>query len=123
MKKTYIDSGSTGLPFSEAVEANGLVFVSGQVHLDEEGQLAGNDIQEKTHLTMKNVQRILESAGLSFADVVKVEIFLPDLSNGAEVSKVYETYLTHPFPTRAMLGVKALPLGADIEITAIAAQS
>jgi 2-iminobutanoate/2-iminopropanoate deaminase len=108
------------LPFSEAVDAGGFVFISGQVHSDELGNLVGVGMEEKTHQTMKNVQHILKQAGLTFNDVVKMEIFLPDLSERALVSKVYESYLNHPFPARAMIGVKELPMGADIEITAIA---
>lgn len=120
MKKAYSSSEETGLPFSEAMEVNGIVYISGQMHLDDAGNLAGTDLKEKTHLTMKNVGKVLTSAGLSFADVVKMEIFLPDLSERNEVSEVYTSYLTHPYPTRAMVGVKELPMGADIEITAVA---
>ena len=69
---------------------------------------------------MQNVQRILTIAGLDFSDVVKMEIFLPDLSHRVEVSSVYESYLVHPFPVRAMIGIASLPLGADIEIVATA---
>lgn len=123
MKKSYLSSNETGLPFSEVIEVNGIVYISGQIHLDETGDLAGADIKEKTHLTMKNVSNALALAGLTFADVVKMEIFLPDLSERNEVSEVYASYLSHPYPTRAMIGVKELPMGADIEITAIAIRS
>ncbi len=120
MKKAFITSNETDLPFSEAVQAGGFLFISGQVHSNEAGDLIGTTIEEKTHTTMQNVKRVLETAGYTFADVVKMEIFLPELSHRKAVSAVYESYLTHPFPTRAMLGVKELPQGADIEITAIA---
>ncbi len=120
MKKAYIDSEETGLPFSEAIEVNGIVFISGQIHADQEGNLIEGDIKEKTHQVMKNIQNVLTTAELAFSDVVKMEIFLADLSHRGEVSDVYESYLSHPYPTRAMIGVKELPLGADIEITAVA---
>lgn len=120
MKKAYSSSEETGLPFSEVVEANGVVYISGQIHLDADGNLVGGDIEEKTHQTMKNVERALTSADLTFANVVKMEIFLPDLSERDKVSKVYESYLSHPYPARAMIGIKELPLRADIEITAVA---
>jgi 2-iminobutanoate/2-iminopropanoate deaminase len=123
MKKAYSSSEETGLPFSEVVEVNGIVYVSGQIHLDDAGNLIGTDIKEKTHQTMKNVGKALSMAGLTFADVVKMEIFLPDLSERNTVSEVYASYLTHPYPTRAMIGVRELPMGADIEITAIAIRS
>lgn len=120
MKKTYSSSDETGLPFSEVVEVNGMVYVSGQIHIDDAGNLVGKDMKEKTHQTMKNVGKALSLAGLTFSDVVKMEIFLPDLSERNDVSEVYASYLTHPYPTRAMIGVKELPMGADIEITAVA---
>lgn len=123
MKKAYMSSEETGLPFSEVVEMNGIVHVSGQVHSDAAGDLVGDDIKEKTHQTMKNVEKVLSSAGLTFKDVVKMEIFLPDLSERNEVSEVYASYLSHPYPTRAMVGVKELPMGADVEITAVAIRS
>lgn len=123
MKNAYLSSDETGLPFSEVIEVNGIAYVSGQMHLDEAGNLVGSDIKEKTHLTMKNIAKVLSVAGLSFSDVVKMEIFLPDLSVRSDVSEVYTTYLSHPYPARAMIGVKELPMGADIEITAVAIRS
>jgi len=93
------------------------------MHLDEAGDLMSGDIAEKTHQTMKNIAKVLASAGLTFADVVKMEIFLPNLSERNIVSDVYISYLTHPYPTRAMIGVKKLPMNADIEITAVAMRS
>ncbi len=120
MKKVYSSSAETGLPFSEVVEVNGFAYISGQIHLDDTGNLIAGDIKAKTHQTMKNVAKALKSAGLSFSDVVKMEIFLPDLSERNDVSEVYTTYLSHPYPTRTMIGVNELPMGADIEITAIA---
>lgn len=93
------------------------------MHLDEAGDLMSGDIAEKTHQTMKNIAKVLASAGLTFADVVKMEIFLPNLSERNIVSDVYISYLTHPYPTRAMIGVKELPMNADIEITAVAMRS
>ncbi len=120
MKKAYATSLETGLPFSEAVEANGFLYISGQIHLDTDGNLIDGSIEEKTHQTMKNIGRVLETAGYDFSHVVKMEIFLPNLSHRQAVSSIYETYLSHPFPARAMIGIKELPMGADIEITAIA---
>jgi 2-iminobutanoate/2-iminopropanoate deaminase len=123
MKKAYLSSDETGLPFSEVIEVNGIVYVSGQIHIDEAGNLIGSDIKEKTHVTMRNIEKVLSIAGLTFSDVVKMEIFLPDLSKRNDVSDAYTSYLVHPYPTRAMIGVKELPMGADIEITALAIRS
>lgn len=121
-KKVYNSSEETGLPFSEAIESNGFVFIAGQIHLDETGNLVEGDIETKTHQVMKNIQKILKGVGLTFSDIVKAEIFLPDLSNGPKVNEVYTSYLSHPYPARVTVGVKALPLGADIEIATIAAR-
>jgi len=120
MKKVFISSNETGLPFSEAIEVNGFLYISGQIHCNENGDLIGTTIQEKTHITMTNIARVLTIAGYTFADLIKIEIFLPDLTHRKEVSEIYESYLSHPFPVRTMIGVTELPQSADIEITAVA---
>lgn len=124
MKKAYSDSKTTGLPFSEAVEVNGTVYVAGQVHIDNNGSLTGETMPEKVRVTMGNVERILKEAELTLNDVVKVEIYLPNLERDAdEVRETYLEFWQHPMPARAMIGVASLPLGADIEIVVTAARS
>ena len=124
MKKVFDTSDKIGLPLSGAVEVDGALYVSGQIHINEEtGELLGDTIEEKTHATMKNIQALLEEAGYAFDDVVQAFIYLPDLSNGPKVNEVYSSYFDHPMPARAMLGVAALPLGADIEIVVTARKS
>ncbi len=121
MKNIYMSSEASGLPLSGAIEVDGTLYISGQIHINEEtGELLGSTIEEKTHATMKNIEVLLHQAGYTFADVVQTHIYLPDLGNASKVNEVYASYFSHPMPTRAMLGVAALPLGADIEITAIA---
>lgn len=111
------------LPFSEYIEKNGFVFISGQVSLNADGQMIDGDIEEKTHQVMKNLQKILESAGVSFSDVVKTTIFLTDMDDFGKVNSIYASYLKEPYPARETICVKALPLGAEIEISMIAAKT
>ncbi|MFZ2555865.1 MAG: Rid family detoxifying hydrolase [Minisyncoccia bacterium] len=118
--KHYITSEETGIPFSQAVEANGFVFISGQVPLDENDVMVEGDMRMKTHRVLKNIELILTKVGLTWKHVVRMEVYLPDLNNLPEVNAAYAEYLKHPLPTRHAIGVKALPLNADIEITAIA---
>ncbi len=121
MKKVYVSSEETGAPLSQACEAGGLVFVSGQIHADKDWNVLGEDIREKFDIAIGNVKNILAEAGLGLSDVVKVNLSLTDLSDLAELNKVYGNYFKHPMPARAAVGVKALPLGADLEIEVIAA--
>jgi len=120
MKKAYGSSEELKLPFSEAIEANGFVFISGQIHLDENGKLVEGTMKEKTKQVMENLKRILQLAKLDFSDVVKTEIYLPNIDDRNDVSEVYSSYLTHPYPARITVGVKELPFSADIEIAMVA---
>lgn len=120
MKKAYGSSEELKLPFSEAIEANDFVFISGQIHLDENGKLVEGTMKEKTKQVMENLKRILQLAKLDFSDVVKTEIYLPNIEDRTDVSDVYSSYLTHPYPARITVGVKELPLGADVEIAVVA---
>ena len=110
------------LPFSPAVTKNDFVFTSGQVYLTDEGKLLEGTIEEQTHQVMKNLQNVLEKAGVSFNDVVKTTIYVTDMSLYGEISEVYATYFKQPYPAREMIGVKELPLGAKLEISMIAAK-
>lgn len=118
--KHYITSEETGIPLSQAVEANGLVFISGQIPLDENDEMVDGDMRVKTIQVLKNIESILRVAGLDWRHVVRMEVYLPDLNNLGVVNEAYSEYLSHPMPSRHALGVKELPLGADIEITAVA---
>lgn len=107
-------------PFSQAVISNGLVFTSGQVYLTPEGKLLEGSIEKQTHQVMKNLQAILESAGVSFADVVKTTIYVTDMGNYGKINEVYGSYLSDPYPARETVCVTGLPLGAVVEISMIA---
>ena len=116
-------------PYSQGVStgqgAGSFVFVSGQVPLDPAtGALVEGDIQAQAEQVLKNVGAILAEAGLGYDDVVKTTVLLADIADFAAVNEVYARYFTgETLPARAAFGVAALPLGAGVEIEAIAARS
>lgn len=111
-------------PYNQAIKANGMVFVSGQVAIiPETGELEISNIQSETHQVMKNLTAILETAGTSLDKVVKTTIFLSDMSLFAEVNEVYGSYFTEAFPARETVAVKGLPKGVNVEISVIALAS
>jgi len=110
------------LPFSKFIVKKGLVFTSGQVHLNPDGTLLEGSLEDKTHRVMKNMESLLKEAGVTFKDVVKTTIYLTDMSEYAKVNEVYASYMSDPYPARETVCVKALPLGADIEISMTAAK-
>jgi 2-iminobutanoate/2-iminopropanoate deaminase len=107
--------------FSEAIEAGKTVYLSGQLPLDFiSGKIVEGDITVQTEQCFKNLFKVLESAGLTQKDVVKVNVYLTDMSNFEEMNSVYVKQFSAPFPARVTLGVASLPLGAQIEIEMIA---
>lgn len=110
-------------PYSAAVSKNGFIFLAGQIHLKEDGQLLEGSIEEQTHLIMKKLQKILEKENANFEDVVKVTIYATDLSLYSQVNEAYLTYFSGTLPAREMVEVSALPLGARLEISMIAAKN
>ena len=111
-------------PYNQAIKANGMVFVSGQVAIiPETGELELSNIQSETHQVMKNLTAILETAGTSLDQVVKTTIFLSDMSLFVQVNKVYGSYFTAAFPARETVAVKGLPKGVNVEISVIALAS
>ncbi|MFN7538570.1 MAG: RidA family protein [Sediminibacterium sp.] len=111
-------------PYNQAIKANGLVFVSGQVAIiPETGELQQENIQLETHQVMKNLTAILHTAGTSLDQVVKTTIFLSDMSLFSAVNEVYGSYFTAAFPARETVAVKGLPKGVNVEISVIALAS
>ncbi|KAI7845641.1 hypothetical protein COHA_000755 [Chlorella ohadii] len=112
--------GAVG-PYSQAIKANGMVFISGQVPLvPGTKEFAGESVEEQTEQVMKNLGAILAEAGSSFDKVVKTTILLADMSDFAAVNAVYGKYFPENPPARATFAVKGLPLGAKVEIEATA---
>ena len=110
-------------PFSQAVVDGSLIFTSGSIYLTTEGKLLEGTIEEQIHQIMKNLQAILEEAGVNFSNVVKTTIYVTDMSIYGKVNEVYGTYMTDPFPAREVVCVKELPLGAKVEISMVALKS
>lgn len=110
-------------PYSQAIEANGFVFASGQLPLDPAiGNFPEGGIKEQTKQSILNASAILASAGLSLANVVKTTVFLADMGDFAAMNEVYSSFFTTPFPARSAVAVKTLPKGALVEIECIAAR-
>lgn len=108
-------------PYSQAIEANGMVFLSGQLPVDPAtGEFAPGGVAEQTAQCFENIKSILAEAGLTTANIVKTTVFLADMSLFAEMNGVYATYFEGDFPARSALAVKALPKGALVEIESIA---
>ena len=108
-------------PYSQAVQAGNMLFVSGQIPVDPAtGAFAGEDIVTQTRQSLTNVKNILEAAGYSLGDVVKTTVLLADIADFAAMNAVYAEYFSENKPARACLAVKDLPKGALVEIEAIA---
>jgi 2-iminobutanoate/2-iminopropanoate deaminase len=108
-------------PYSQAIEANGTLYISGQVPIDPEtNKLVEGGITEQTIQVMKNISAILEEAGYSFSDVVKSTCLLSDMTNFGAMNEVYGSYYTKNHPARAAFAVKELPLSVMVEIETIA---
>jgi len=108
-------------PYSQAIEAGGTVYVSGQVPIDPAtGEFVQGGIKELTARSLTNIQNILAEAGLTMSNVVKTSVFLADMADFAEMNEVYATFFTAPFPARSAVAVKTLPKGSRIEIECIA---
>ncbi|TCC97572.1 RidA family protein [Pedobacter hiemivivus] len=105
-------------PYSQAVIANGFLFLSGQVAINPEtGDLTQSSIKEETHQVMRNIKAVLLEASYEFEDVVKTTIFLSDMGLFAEVNEVYGSYFDKNFPARETVAVKGLPKGVNVEIS------
>lgn len=124
MKKNIINTSKAPKAvgaYSQGVMANGMLFISGQVPLDPEtGRMVDGNIADQTRRAMDNIAGILEAAGMTWDNLVKVTILLKDIGDFAEVNKIYGSYFTSDFPARACYQAGALPLDSAIEIEAIA---
>jgi len=108
-------------PYSQAIEINGILFISGQIPINPEiGKVVEGGINEQTEQVMQNIGQILKAAGYSFADVVKSTCLLSDMSNFKPMNEIYGKYYVENPPARAAFAVKELPLGVLVEIETIA---
>ena len=110
-----------GAPYSQAIRANGLVFVSGQLALrPDHAEIVGDGIAEQTEQVFANLRAILEEAGSGLDRLVKTTVYLTDLGDFAGMNEVYARHVGETPPARATIEVSALPSGAKVEIEAIA---
>jgi 2-iminobutanoate/2-iminopropanoate deaminase len=121
-KKAVFAPGAVSIgPYSPAIESDKELYLSGQIPIDSKtGKLISTDIKEQTRQAFLNAFTILKNAGLTSDDVVKVNVYLTDMSNFTQINEVYKEQFNEPYPARTTLGVKELPLGALIEIEMIA---
>lgn len=110
-------------PYSQAIEAGGMVFVSGQLPINPKtGEFAEGGVKELTRQSLTNMQHILAEVGLTLDNVVKTTVFLADMSDFAAMNEVYAEFFSAPYPARSAVAVKTLPKGALVEIECIAAK-
>lgn len=110
-------------PYSQAIEAAGMVFASGQLPIDPAtGAFPEGGIKEQTRQSILNAKAILEQAGCSLANVVKTTVLLADIADFAAMNEVYASFFSEPFPARSAFAVRDLPKGALVEIEMIAAK-
>ena len=108
-------------PYSHAIDSEGIVYFSGQTPVDSKtGKIVSVDIQEQTQQAFNNLFSVLKSAGLTPTHVIKVNVYLTDMDNFSAMNEIYKKQFTLPYPARTTIGVKALPLGALVEIEMIA---
>lgn len=110
-------------PYSQAVEINDTLYISGQLPIHPlSGKIESTTAELQTEQVFKNIAAILEAAGYTFADVVKSTVFLSDITNFAGMNEVYKKYYSSECPARSAFAVRDLPLGALVEIETIAAR-
>lgn len=108
-------------PYSQAIEAGNLIYTSGQIPIDPTtGLFAEGGIKEQTRQSLRNVQAILEEAGLTMGNVVKTTVFMADMNDFADMNAVYAEFFAEPYPARSAVAVKTLPKGALVEIEVVA---
>lgn len=110
-------------PYSQAIKANGFLFVSGQLPADKDsGNIVEGGIEAQTRQSLENIKAILMAAGSSFDAVVKTTVYLKNMDDFSAMNTVYATYFTHDCPARACVQVAKLPKDAMVEIEAIVAE-
>jgi 2-iminobutanoate/2-iminopropanoate deaminase len=122
MKPIHTEKAPAAIgPYSQAIEANGFVFASGQLGLDPAtGAFPEGGVQEQARQSLTNAKAILEAAGTDLSHVVKTTVFLSDMANFGAVNEVYAEFFAAPFPARSAVAVRELPKGALVEVECIA---
>ncbi|WP_411954641.1 RidA family protein [Alkalibacillus sp. S2W] len=123
MKKVYATSQAPEAigPYSQAVEVDSTIYISGQIPLvPETMEIVGESVEEQTQQVMKNIGAILDQTGLTYDHLVKLTILLDDMGDFATVNDIYASYLYEPYPARAAYEVSQLPKNVKVEIEGIA---
>ncbi|MBO8484977.1 MAG: reactive intermediate/imine deaminase [Bacteroidetes bacterium] len=107
-------------PYSQAIEVNGTLYISGQIPVNPADGSVPESIEEQSRQALKNVGAILAAAGLAYGDVVKTTVLLADIADFAAMNAVYAEFFTSDKPARACFQVAALPMGVKVEVEAIA---
>ena len=105
--------------YSQAIEVNGVVYMSGQIPLDPESMELAPEVRDQIHQVFRNLSAVADAAGGTLADAVKLTVYLTDLNDFAAVNEIMAEYVPEPFPARAALGVAALPRGARVEVEGV----
>ncbi len=107
-------------PYSQAVQVGNITYFSGQIPLDPKTMtLVEGDFKDRAKQVFENLKAVAEAAGGSLSDIVKVNLYLTDLSQFADVNEVMKTYFSEPYPARAAVGAAQLPMGTDVEAEAV----
>ena len=109
-------------PYSQAVETDAALYISGQLPVDGATGKMADGIEAQTHQSLKNIGHILKEAGYDYSDVVKTTVLLADIKDFGAMNAIYAEYFNEPFPARVCYQVAALPMGALVEIDAVAAK-
>ncbi len=108
-------------PYSQSIESNGFIFLSGQIGINpEDGKLVNGGISEQTKQIFSNIENILSEADCKLNDIVKVTVFLKNMDDFSLVNSIYSEYFSKPYPARSAIQVAKLPMDVDIEIESIA---
>ncbi len=110
-------------PYSQAIQVGNLIYTSGQLPINPTtGAFPEGGIKEQTRQSLRNIQAILEEAGLTMSNVVKTTVFLADMNDFADMNAIYAEFFTQPYPARSAVAVKTLPKNALVEIEVVAAE-
>ncbi|MGP1481672.1 MAG: RidA family protein [Hoylesella enoeca] len=122
MKALHSDNAPQAVgPYSQAIEANGFVFASGQLPIDPAtNAFAEGGVKEQTRQSLTNAQQVLKAAGLDLSHVIKTTVYLSDMADFAAMNEVYAEFFNKPYPARSAVAVKTLPKNALVEVECIA---
>ena len=109
-------------PYSQAIEVNGTLYISGQIPVNPVDGKVQEDIVAAAHQSLKNIGAILKEAGMDYDNVVKTTVFLADMNDFADMNAVYSEFFSEPYPARSAVAVKALPKAAMVEIEVVAGE-